>query len=532
MDNLFDDEMTEIEEKNEFIEKDFEYSNLNIVELNDFLKKDTNNYKDLAGSLCGKIYLLETKLMPEDKSTIQVIENQISYEYSTYEKRVSDLEQQQVPENAGFFAKMSFKKQIDKNLKSHKKTLEVLENRLKKHEKQAAENKEDFLKLTNKLKDKGFFWEEMRKLVEEKIKLGILSFDKSNAEKNKPRVKKIDPREYEELHPQKPKKKPKSESGGSSGSGRDIDFYGDPNYFDISKLSPMEQIEFRKLLGRYNHNRDLFQEYEEAKRIRMSMFAMDRQRELDLLRMQTSDFGLHRFLNNLFGPDRDPCIWCGLCDMWGLPHDTFGFHGHRHPPRYDEFGRMLDRHGRPFDFNHLCDDWSRQLLTDSGHGLNGRERYRRPMSNEIRRMLRKPDYAAVMCNCFEGNKDFVRGEVDLAPTSGISIPSYVNGANEFQGDEMRIRGVLNGASGDNSSQSFDEYTASGDMFKEKEHEHEHGDGLNLDIDSIMQMGGEAFHSELGEKAREAEKELQIENELALEMQLPDTGNNNQGMRHH
>ena len=70
----------------------------------------------------------------------------------------------------------------------------------------------------------------------------------------------------------------------------------------------------------------------------------------------------------------------------------------------------------------------------------------------------------------------------------------------------------------------------GDIIKEKAHEHE--DGLNLDLNSIMQMGGDALHSELGEMAQQAEKEIQIERERALEMELPETGNNNQGMRHH
>ena len=527
----------------EMIENDFEYSNLNIVELNDFLRKDTNNYKDLAGSLCGKIYLLETKLLPEAKSTVQVLENQISFEQSNYEKRVASLEEQEPPEGAGFFAKMSFKKQIAKDLKSlekdHEKTIDILEDRLKKHKKQLEDNNEALLKLMNKLKDKGFFWEEIRKLMEEKMRLGILSFDKANAEKNKPKVKKVDPREFEEIYPKKPKKKPTTEGSGGS-SGRDIDFYGDPNYFDISKLSPMEQIEFKKLLGRYNYNRNMFAEYEEAKRLRMSMFAMDRQRELNLLRMQTSDFGLHRFLNNLFGPDRDPCIWCGLCDMWGLPHDTFGFHSHRHPPRFDEFGRRLDRNGRPFDFNHLCDDWARQLLGDSGHGLNGRERYGRHMSGEIRRMLGRPDYASVFCNCFDGNRDIARS-VDFTPSRGVpitpshghSVPNYVNnGVSNIQGDEAIIRNLLGGVGNDNTPHNHTEYTSSGDMIKEKEHEHEYGDGLDLDIDSVMQMGGEALHNELNVMAQQAEKEAQIERERVLEMQLPDFGNNNQGMHHH
>ena len=64
--------------------KDFEYSNLNIVDMNAFLRDDTKNYKDFKNSLCGKAYIIETQTLEDDKMIISVVSNQIKAEEKNY----------------------------------------------------------------------------------------------------------------------------------------------------------------------------------------------------------------------------------------------------------------------------------------------------------------------------------------------------------------------------------------------------------------------------------------------------------------
>ena len=66
---------------------DFQYSSLNVVEINDFIRKDTKVYNDLKNSLCGKALELETKKLVEDKATIELITDQLKYEDINYEKK-------------------------------------------------------------------------------------------------------------------------------------------------------------------------------------------------------------------------------------------------------------------------------------------------------------------------------------------------------------------------------------------------------------------------------------------------------------
>lgn len=314
---------------------EFQYANLNIVELNDFIRKDTKEYKDFANSLCGKIYLIENTTLTETKSVIDVVENQIKFEETNYEKRVAELEGSELTEG-GFFAKMSFNKKKANDLKAlekeHKKTLEVLEDRLKKHRRELENANAMYLRLIDKLKDKGIFWQEIRKLVEEKLRLGILSYSKNLGKK--PSVAKINPDEFDQFMDKGPKKK----QNRTRSSGSNIDFYGDPNNFDESKLSPMEQIEFRKMLKRFNHNRDMFEEWEEAKRLRMGLFSLEKSRELDMLRSQTSDYALHRTFGRIFGQNRDNDLWCGLCNAWGLDPRTVHGHDHENQSIFGMFG--------------------------------------------------------------------------------------------------------------------------------------------------------------------------------------------------
>ena len=196
--------------------KDFQYSNLNIVEINEFIRKDTKVYKDLKNSLCGKALELETTKLNQDKATIDLITDQIKYEENNYEKMVYELENPNL-EGLSFFAKISLKSKNSKMLKKiekeHKNTLMILNNRLKKHKSDYEDNRARLQHIIDKIEEKGFNWQDVKRLLEEKIRQGVFNNNKPKKPKEEDDFEKEIP-----VKPKKPKKKVLN-----SGS-----FYGDP----------------------------------------------------------------------------------------------------------------------------------------------------------------------------------------------------------------------------------------------------------------------------------------------------------------
>ncbi|MBQ8425095.1 MAG: hypothetical protein IJX17_03625 [Clostridia bacterium] len=336
--------------------KDFQYSSLNIVEINEFIRKDTKVYKDLKNSLCGKAFDLETNQLNQDKATIDLITDQIKYEENNYEKMVYDLENPNL-EGQSFFAKLSIKsknaKALKKLEKDHKNTLMILNNRLKKHKSEYEDHRVMLQHIIDKIKDKGFMWQEVKKLLEEKIRQGVFNNNKPKKPKEEDNFEKEVP-----VKPRKPKKKILN-----SGS-----FYGDPNYYDISDLTPEQRREWEKMLKNYNYNKEKLRqrEIETARMMRMTMMERNERGRYDNLLFGASDY-------SLFGLFRD-------------------MHEHSGGPLSDADARNI----------------ARRRMRDSGFGLSGIERGINGFANDIRNLFNPGERESIFggIDCRNGERMF------------------------------------------------------------------------------------------------------------------------------
>ena len=148
--------------------KDFEYSNLNIVDMNAFLREDTKNYKDFKNSLCGKAYIIETQTLEDDRMIISVVSNQIKAEEKNYEAQKDELLKQN--ENSSVFSKLfgKNKKQLKELEKVHNENMKELKDRLNHHQTLLQTHTLMLQNIIDKLKEKGFNWSEMKRLIEKK----------------------------------------------------------------------------------------------------------------------------------------------------------------------------------------------------------------------------------------------------------------------------------------------------------------------------------------------------------------------------
>lgn len=340
--------------------KNFEYSNLNIVEINEFIRKDTKQYKDLKSSLCGKAFELETKIIEQDKATVQLVEDQIRYEDDNFDKMVYELENPNL-DDLSFFAKLSLKRKnalaLKKLEKEHRDTIMVLQNRLKKHKSDYEDHRVMLQHIIDKIKDKGFLWQDVRKLLEEKIGRGVFN------NKVKPDKKQEEEGEIIPVKPKKPKRK--TVSSGFS----DASFYGDPNYYDLSNLTPEQRREFEKLLRNYNYNKEKLRqrEIETARMMRMALFEKNSSNYQNLM------FGLS-----------DYALFKGL--FRGL---------HERPDNYDSA--------------------MRKMMINSGYGLSFIDKNLYSFSSEFRRLFESGDGNGLLgrINCMCGARYF--GEFGLGP---------------------------------------------------------------------------------------------------------------------
>jgi len=337
--------------------KDFQYSNLNIVEINDFIRKDTKQYKDSKNSLCAKAYELETKTIEQDKATVELISDQIKYEDLNYEKMVAELENPNL-EGQSFFAKISIKsknaKALKKLEKEHNNTIMILNNRLKKHKGEYEDHRVMLQHIIDKIEAKGFMWHDVKKLYEEKLFRGVFNADKAKPKKDKEEMEEVP------LNPKKKKPKRKTINAGS--------FYGDPNYYDVSDLTPEQKREWEIMLKKYNYNKEKLRqrEIETARMMRMAMMERNQNRNYNNMIFGLSDYAL--------------------------------FHG-----------VFRGLHDAPQDLRNAM----RRMMIDSGHGLSFIDRNLNGFANEFQRMFGTRDGRSMLdrINCMCGGRYF--GEAGL-----------------------------------------------------------------------------------------------------------------------
>lgn len=367
--------------------KDFEYSNLNIVEMNAFLREDTKNYKDFKNSKCGKAYEFETKTLSEDKMVISVLQNQIDSEVKGYETRKSELLDQQ--ENFSFFQKMFGKgKKEFKELETiHNETMKELKKKLDHHQTLLQTHTLMFQNIIDELNEKGFDWSEMKRLIEEKMRQDVFNMNSNNM-KSKPKVRIPKEEDYDISELMKKMKKNMDDAVDTSRNElREKDFYGlDPNDIDLSNFSPAEKDEYLRLLRRYNYNIEKANERERARMLRLSMCGDPEHNHFPYMSMGLSDYAFCGLFDFIFGDD---CHH--FKEMHGkcmLAHD------------------LMDS-ARIREYNDFVDMKVREMLAKSGYSLSQIDLIKEPYKKEFSKLIRCPDKLSHIADCTICSKNYI-----------------------------------------------------------------------------------------------------------------------------
>lgn len=367
--------------------KDFEYSNLNIVEMNAFLREDTKNYKDFKNSKCGKAYELETKTLNEDKMVISVLQNQIDSEVKGYETRKKELLDQQ--ENFSVFQKMfgKGKKELKELETIHSETMKELKKKLDHHQTLLQTHTLMLQNIIDELKKKGFDWFEMKRLIEEKLAHNIINLNLIN-ENNKPKVRipKAEDYDISDLM-QKMKKNMDDAVDASRSELREKDFYDfNPNDIDLSRFSPAERDEYLRLLRKYNYNIDRVPDFERGRMLRLGMCGDPEHNHFPHMSMELSD-----------------CAFCGLFDF------IFG----------DNCSHFKEMHGKGMlahdlmdtakirEYNTFLDLKAREMLAKSNYSLSQIDLIKEPIKKELSKLICCPEKLEQIANCDICSKNYV-----------------------------------------------------------------------------------------------------------------------------
>ena len=363
--------------------KDFEYSNLNIVDMNAFLREDTKNYKDFKNSLCGKAYIIETQTLEDDRMIISVVSNQIKAEEKNYEAQKDELLKQN--ENSSVFSKLfgKNKKQLKELEKVHNENMKELKDRLNHHQTLLQTHTLMLQNIIDKLKEKGFNWSEMKRLIEEKMRQGVLLLNSvsNSSSKVMPKVKIPTEADYDisDLM-RKLKKKMTDNIDATERAVRERNYYMlDPNDVDFSNFSPQQRAEYEKLLYHYNYNRERLKHRENARMLRLGMYHSDiHHNKFHYCTKGLSDFAFENLFDFIFGNECEDFVKC---------HE-------RYKVAIDSKDTKKIR-----DMDEFFEDKAKELLAKSGYSLSEIDSRLPYVERELKDVCDDPECIEHIVNC-------------------------------------------------------------------------------------------------------------------------------------
>lgn len=350
------------------------YTEMSPLKLEEFLKMDTNNYSDLKKSLCGRAYELETKIIISNKSDIEKLSNLIKKENFEFDSLMKDFDEKK--ENSSkFFSMFSNRlkksKEIKEIKKDHENKLIILNSRLNRKYKQLEENRILLQEIIDKLEERGIIWFQIRKLFEEKIRIGLFA----HLNNSKPKPKNTNIKKVSLHHFKKPQKQINSISDGIDGdSGKT---FKEKNYHELEELyrilglTPEEFQEYQIILQHIYHNREKLKDKEIAVKLRMAM-AFDRNfGNFTNLAKYVSDFALYNDIFKYFTSNNG--------EDYASNYKRFLY------AKVNNDRVELDRMTR-FYKNETC-----RLLHDSGYGMDYIEKNHGVFELELRQLYTSPE---------------------------------------------------------------------------------------------------------------------------------------------
>ncbi len=272
---------------------------LESANLEDFLKKDTKNYTNTRTSVACRIYNFETKTLPADKIRIQRLMEDKEAAETEYQNAVKDAESR-VSKN--LFSKLSLiakkRQQIQEAANIRDGKLKIIEHQIKFAKQTYEEDRIKCQELKDKLGINGIDWNELKRLVAEKIAQGFLVFEGQKKDISK-KTGNLDVFKNPNFIAKK-RTRTKPADGGRTFKEKNISTKQD--LLKLKGLTLSQKRELEEILGHFFYDDDGSVDYETAMKIRLALMA-DQKKRYNAIAMNTSNKVLARDVIGYFMKD-------------------------------------------------------------------------------------------------------------------------------------------------------------------------------------------------------------------------------------
>ena len=267
-----------------------DYLNVNINKLVELIRQDTDNYKNLKTSLCGRAFELENKTLVADKIDIEKLSNLIDKENAEFQNKLKEIEDEKTKGFSLFSGKIKKSKQIKEVTKEHENKLMILNSRLNRKQQQYEENRILLQEIIDKLANRGIIWHHARKIIAKKIK-------ENSLEKPKPKLKPVKLDSSEDVKRTGTKLNGEGTEDDTNKTFKEKNFFDMDEVYRILGLTPEEFREYQIILQYIYSNRERLRDVEISLKLRLALSFDGHLGKFKNLALYASDFALY---NDIF----------------------------------------------------------------------------------------------------------------------------------------------------------------------------------------------------------------------------------------
>lgn len=270
-----------------------------------FLIKDTENYSNTQKSLSFKILQAEEKVN-EARNRALEIEQRLDAARREYDEYVKSVESTEAPSP---LAMISFARKKKKLLADAEKKLddetEILLHNLDLAKNELRISRRRLQELINKLEASGISWNELKRILMEKIAKGFFEQNELHKPKHKERKSQISEKAIKQATEQLRLKQKKKKSDGTSEGGRTFkekNLIGKHDYYKLKGLTDEELKEYEELLKHMLYDDEDCIDPQTAWLIRFALLE-DKQRRLRTIALNSSNVALYNGVFSYFMRD-------------------------------------------------------------------------------------------------------------------------------------------------------------------------------------------------------------------------------------
>ena len=265
--------------------------------LEEFLKKDTFNFKNFKSSLSGKIYFQEQIVEREREKSLK-IQLELEKLEIEFDKNLREIESFE-PKSP--FEKIKWqvnKKKLIKKLESERlKKYKILTEKNEKLQKSFQLNRENLQQLINRLQEYGILWSELKRLISEKIALGFIIFENQNKKSE------VNQKSTVKIHSNLTSSDNVTDSEGGK-TVKEKNLISKNEFYMIKGLTKQEKNEYRNILKHMLYFDKKCPDPVIALKLRMALIDLN-DKKLNNLILRTSNVALFDDIFSIFSKDKD-----------------------------------------------------------------------------------------------------------------------------------------------------------------------------------------------------------------------------------